>query len=216
MGKTFTIEKLQSAPKAFVGLTERVNQLIKAVKVLSEMKGDGNINVEVTDANVLFSLGGVGRSRIGGGGSLGFDTFLFVRESEPTKVIVDFGTVGNIDPSNINSDFTISSSTDVYVEISTTSAGFSNYKVSSCEIKVGTTPAPLAPNSTTGEPPSTFYVKLATVTFTSGSIETIQNTGNGSLSFGLTVVGRICVEGEGGEPDEIKDVRDIVFYRMQP
>jgi hypothetical protein len=48
-------------------LTERVNQLIKAVKVLSEMKGDGNINVEVTDANVLFSLGNVGRSRIGGG-----------------------------------------------------------------------------------------------------------------------------------------------------
>jgi hypothetical protein len=69
MGKTFTIEKLQSAPKAFVGLTERVNQLIKAVKVLSEMKGDGNINVEVTDSNVLFSLGGVGRSRINGGGT---------------------------------------------------------------------------------------------------------------------------------------------------
>jgi len=207
MGKTFDIEKLRDAPAAFVGLASRINQLIKAVRVLSEMKGDGNINVAVTDSNVLFTLAGEGG--VGGGPTTEVPKFLYVIP-DGSNVIVETGAVGNVTPSGVDSSFTPGA--EVWVKVVMEAAGFQSFAVASAVIQTGAaTPASDAPDSSTGAPGTDFYIKLADI---DGS--DIANTGNGSLGFATYITGRICVEGEGESPDEIIDVKNISFYRMQP
>lgn len=216
MADTFKISKIASAPKAFLGFANRINKLIKAVDVISKMKGDGNINVAVSDDNIIFSLGQIGEGReIGGGGGSGL-TFLFVRNIEGNDVAVDFGGVGKVSPSNIDTVATLTNQAEIWLKVVISSSGFNQYVVDSVIIESGAvTPESDAPNSTTGEPGSNFYLKLAEIKYVSGDISDVKNTGNGSFGFAPYITGTKCVQ-EEGEDDEIIDIKNISFYRMQP
>jgi hypothetical protein len=215
MGKTFEISKIASAPKAFLGFANRINKLIKAVDVISKMRGDGNINVAVSDDNIIFSLGQIGEGRESGGGGSGL-TFLFVRNIEGNDVAVDFGVVGKVSPSNIDTVATLTNQAEIWLKVVISSSGFNQYIVDSVIIESGaSTPESDAPNSTTGEPGSNFYLKLAEIKYVSGNISDVKNTGNGSFGFAPYITGTKCVQ-EEGEDDEIIDIKNISFYRMQP
>ena len=52
----WNIEPIKSAPAAFSGMAGKINRLIKLMRIVSEMKGDGAVKVTVTDSNIVVSL----------------------------------------------------------------------------------------------------------------------------------------------------------------
>ena len=63
----WNIEPIRSAPAAFAGMAGKINRLIKLMRIVSEMKGDGAVKVTVTDSNIVVSL--TERDGNGGGGN---------------------------------------------------------------------------------------------------------------------------------------------------
>ncbi len=214
MGKTFTIEKLKSAPKAFVGLTEKVNQLIKAVKVLSEMKGDGNINVKVTDSNVLFSLGGVGR----GGGDTQPSSFtgcplrlsLVQPDDYPDPpnetddfLWVEFGTLNQIPVTGIVSPVSAIAGQYIYVK-ATTNATDENwtlpFKVTAAEL-VGSSSVLTDTGASPTKPASIAYFLLGQIGTAPNGDLFVANNGCGNLTLSLVGQGIQCVVADAGDSE---------------
>ena len=51
------IEPLNSAPKFLRGMAGKVNDLVRAVRLLGRIQGDGAVNVKYSESNILITLG---------------------------------------------------------------------------------------------------------------------------------------------------------------
>lgn len=196
------------------GAFDRLREMVLAAKPAPA----GHVNLTVKQT----PRGWVAAANPRGGGG-GLSKFLFIKQTDTNKVQVTFGSVGNEPVDNVLTDATIDASRNIYVKTTIIKDSFGRYIPDPATppeivsfLTTATQPVSDGPNETTGEPGSEFYVLLGTVTFDSGEITDVQNTGHGSLGFTPVIVGRVCIEAESEEEeDEIIDVRDIIFYRMQ-
>ena len=160
-----------------------------------------------------------------GGANIAVDDYLRIKRVSDTQVSVSFGSVGNAVPNNVETEVTINDATrNVYLKVVVSKDSFGRYipnpaidPTIQSVLASATQPVSDGPDETTGEPGTDFYILLGTVFVSGGEITGVSNTGNGSFGMTLVVVGKLCIPGETEEDDdEIVDVKDIVFYRMQP
>lgn len=147
-------------------------------------------------------------------------TFLYARldEGDDALISVDFGTVGNVVPSNINDKISISGKTLVWVKFV-----MKGRVVDSAEIEAGTELPESDEPYDEGEPDldengdpieTEFFFLLAHILRDGGRV-IVQNTGNGSLGVLLYSAGRKCIPPEGDNPSRYVDEMNIAIYRRQ-
>lgn len=131
---------------------------------------------------------------------------------ESNSIFVTYGVVGNVEPNNIFDDFQPESDSDFWLKIVFDHENGSS--ITSVEIEFGAeTPESDSPDTETGNPGNEFFFHLGHVFLDNGQIDSIVNSGNGSLGHFTFTVGQICVTDE--YQDELRDLRNIGFYRLQ-